>query len=48
MKMGINGLYEIVRREMEVGGVGGGVLMLLWKKGEEVKLVKWDGDGLLV
>lgn len=48
MNMGINGLYQIVRTEMELPPLGGAVFIFFSKNRQQVKLLKWDGDGFLL
>ena len=45
MNQGINGLYQIVRTEMELPPLGGAVFIFFSKNRQQVKLLKWDGDG---
>ena len=46
--MGINGLYQIVRTEMELPPLGGAVFIFFSKNRQQVKMLKWDGDGFLL
>ena len=48
MNMGINGLYQIVRTEMELPPLGGAVFIFFSKNRQQVKLLKWDGEGFLL
>ena len=48
MNLGINGLYQIVRTEMELPPLGGAVFIFFSKNRQQVKLLKWDGDGFLL
>ena len=48
MNMGINGLYQIVRTEMELPPLGGAVFIFFSKNRQQVKMLKWDGDGFLL
>ena len=48
MNTGINGLYQIVRTEMELPPLGGAVFIFFSKNRQQVKLLKWDGDGFLL
>ena len=48
MNMGINGVYQIVRTEMELPPLGGAVFIFFSKNRQQVKLLKWDGDGFLL
>ena len=48
MNMGINGLYQLVRTEMELPPLGGAVFIFFSKNRQQVKLLKWDGDGFLL
>ena len=48
MNMGINGLYQIMRTEMELTQLGGAVLIFFSKNRQQVKLLQWDGDGFLL
>ena len=48
MNMGINGLYQIVRTEMELPPLGGAVFIFFPKNRQQVKMLKWDGDGFLL
>ena len=41
MNMGINGLYQIVRTEMELPPLGGAVFIFFSKNRQQVK-IKWD------
>ena len=48
MNTGINGLYQIVRTEMELPPLGGAIFIFFSKNRQQVKLLKWDGDGFLL
>ena len=48
MNMGINDLYQIVRTEMELPPLGGAVFIFFSKNRQQVKMLKWDGDGFLL
>lgn len=48
MNLGINGLYKIVRSEMELPPLGGAVFIFFSKNRQQVKMLKWDGDGFLL
>ena len=48
MNMGINGLYQIVRTEMELPPLGGAVFIFFSKNRQQGKMLKWDGNGLLL
>ena len=48
MNMGINGLYQIVRTEMELPPLGGAVFIFFSKNRQQVELLKWDGEGFLL
>lgn len=48
MNLGINGLYQIVRTEMKLPPLGGAVFIFFSKNRQQVKLLKWDGDGFLL
>ena len=48
MNLGINGLYQIVRTEMELPPLGGAVFIFFSKNRQQVKMLKWDGDGFLL
>ena len=48
LTMGINGLYQIVRTEMELPPLGGAVFIFFSKNRQQVKLLKWDGEGFLL
>ena len=48
MNLGINGLYKIVKSEMELPPLGGAVFIFFSKNRQQVKMLKWDGDGFLL
>ena len=48
MNLGINGLYQIVRTEMELPPLGGAVFIFFSKNRQQVKMLRWDGDGFLL
>ena len=48
MNMGINGLYQIVRTEMELPPLGGAVFIFYSNTRQLVKMPKRDGDGILL
>ncbi|MFQ8821635.1 MAG: IS66 family insertion sequence element accessory protein TnpB [Segatella copri] len=41
-------LYQIVRTEMELPPLGGAVFIFFSKNRQQVKMLKWDGDGFLL
>ena len=48
MNLGINGLYKIVKSEMELPPLGGAVFIFFSKNRQQVKMLKWDSDGFLL
>jgi transposase len=48
MNLGINGLYKIVRSEMELPPLGGAVFIFFSKNRLQVKMLRWDRDGFLL
>ena len=46
MNLGINGLYKIVKSEMELPPLGGAVFIFFSKNRQQVKMLRWDGDKL--
>lgn len=49
MNLGINGLYKIIRSQMNgLSPVSGDVFIFFGKKRWGVKILKWDGDGFLL
>ena len=45
MRNGINGLSRIVRDEMGLAPLGGGIFVFFSKNRQSVKLLRWDSDG---
>ena len=45
MNMGINGLYKLVSREMDLSPLSGAVFIVFIKSRQEVKLLRWDAGG---
>lgn len=48
MNLGINGLYKIVKSEMELPPLGGAVFIFFSKNRQQVKMLRWDGDGFIL
>ena len=48
MNLGINGLFSIVRSEMEVPPLSGAVFIFFSKNRQQVKMLRWDRDGFLL
>lgn len=48
MNLGINGLYNIVKTEMEVPPLGGAVFIFFSKNRQQVKMLRWDSDGFIL
>ncbi|MGL5730306.1 MAG: IS66 family insertion sequence element accessory protein TnpB, partial [Bacteroidales bacterium] len=48
MRKGINGLYNVVKGEMELSPVSGDVFIFFSKTRKTVKLLKWDDDGFIL
>lgn len=48
MNMGINGLFNIVRSEMELPPLSGAVFIFFSKNRQQVKMLRWDTDGFLL
>lgn len=48
MNLGINGLYNIVRTEMDVPPLSGAVFIFFSKNRQQVKMLRWDRDGFLL
>ena len=48
MNLGINGLFNIVRTEMDVPPLGGAVFIFFSKNRQQVKMLRWDRDGFLL
>lgn len=48
MNLGINGLYKIVQSEMELPPLGGAVFIFFSKNRQQVKMLRWDGDGFIL
>lgn len=48
MNLGINGLFNIVRTEMDVPPLSGAVFIFFSKNRQQVKMLRWDRDGFLL
>ena len=48
MNLGTNGLYKIVKSEMELPPLGSAVFIFFSKNRQQIKMLKWDGDGFLL
>jgi len=48
MNLGINGLFKIVRSEMELPPLSGAVFIFFSKDRQQVKMLRWDKDGFLL
>ena len=48
MRNGINGLSKIVRDEMGLAPLGGGIFVFFSKKRQRVKIIRWDSDGFIL
>ena len=48
MNLGINGLFNIVRSEMELPPLSGAVFIFFSKNRQQVKMLRWDRDGFLL
>lgn len=48
MNLGINGLFNIVRSEMDVPPLSGAVFIFFSKNRQQVKMLRWDRDGFLL
>lgn len=48
MSLGINGLYNIVRTEMDVPPLGGAVFIFFSRNRQQVKMLRWDSDGFIL
>ena len=48
MRNGINGLSRIVRDEMGLAPLGGGIFVFFSKNRQSVKLLRWDSDGFIL
>lgn len=48
MNLGINGLFNIVRSEMELPPLSGAVFIFFSKNRQQVKILRWDRDGFLL
>lgn len=48
MNLGINGLFNIVRTEMELPPLGGAVFIFFSRNRQQVKMLRWDRDGFLL
>lgn len=48
MNLGINGLFKIVKSEMELPPLGGAVFIFFSKNRQQVKMLRWDGDGFIL
>ena len=45
MRNGINGLYKLVKNEMDLIPISGDIFIFLSRNKQNIKLLKWDGDG---
>lgn len=45
MNLGINGLYKIVKSEMELPPLSGAAFIFFGKNRQQVKILRWDSDG---
>ena len=48
MNLGINGLFSLVRSEMELPPLGGAVFIFFSKNRQQVKMLRWDRDGFVL
>ena len=49
MNLGIDGLYRLLRSEMQqLSPISGDVFIFFGKRRNGVKILKWDGDGFLL
>lgn len=49
MNLGIDGLYRLVRSDMEgLSPISGDAFIFFGKNRNSVKILKWDGDGFLL
>lgn len=49
MNLGINGLYRLLRGEMQhLSPISGDVFIFFGKRRNGVKILRWDGDGFLL
>ena len=48
MRNGINGLSKIVRNEMGLAPLGGGIFVFFSKNRQSVKILRWDSDGFIL
>lgn len=48
MRKGINGLYRLVRSEMDASPLSGAVFVFYGKNRQTVKLLRWDRDGFIL
>ena len=48
MRNGINGLYKLVKNEMDLIPISGDIFIFLSRNKQNIKLLKWDGDGFLL
>ena len=48
MRNGINGLSKIVRQEMGLAPLGGGIFVFFSRNRQSVKILRWDRDGFVL
>lgn len=48
MRKGINGLYRLVRSEMDISPLPGAVFVFYGKNRQSMKLLRWDRDGFIL
>lgn len=48
MNLGINGLFGLVRSEMELPPLSGAVFIFFSRNRQQVKMLKWDRDGFVL
>ena len=48
MRKGIDGLYRLVRTELQQHPLSGSAFVFFSKNRQSVKILRWDGDGFLL